>query len=131
MSLTKKQIAHLDSLPDSIFLFWIWQNYGANVPQWKRITKKEYEKHCGKDDGILTMSKLEKAIKNSFEGREFRVIPYYKTGGGILDQICIDKEPDGYYYEKCIGYNKVLQLGNDMTEYCRTRECMKSFFREK
>ena len=129
--MTKEQFAYLNSLPDSMFLCWLWLNYGAEVPQWERITKKEYEKHCGKADGILTMSKLEKYIKNLSEGKEFRVVPYYKSGGGILDQICIDKEPDGYYYEKCTGYNKVLQLGGDMIEYCQTRECMKPYFKEK
>ena len=130
MSLTKKQIAFLDSIPDSVFLFWIWGNYGADVPQWKRISKKEYEKNCGKTDGIITLSKLEKAMENMAEGKEFRAVPYYKNGGGILDQSS-GREPDGYYYEKCTGYNKVLQLGGDMVEYCQTRECMKPYFKEK
>jgi hypothetical protein len=128
MSLTKEQITSLDNLSDSEFIFWICDNYGAEVPRWERISKKEYEKHCGKNDGKLTLSKLKKISKNLFDGREFRVIPYYKNGGGILDQICLDKKPDGYYYERCTGYDKVLQLGGDLIEYCLTRECMKPFF---
>ena len=90
--MTKEQFAYLNSLPDSMFLCWIWINYGAEVPKWERITKKEYEKHCGKTDGILTMSKLEKAMKNLAEGKDFRAVPYYKNGRGILDQICINKK---------------------------------------
>jgi hypothetical protein len=130
MSLKKEEVEYLDSLPDSVFIFWIWANYGANVPQWKRISKKEYEKYCGKADGKITIAKLEKLLKNSFEGREFRIVPYYKNGGGILDQIS-GRDPDGYYYEKCTGYNKVLQLGADLAEYCQTRKCMRPYFKRK
>jgi hypothetical protein len=112
-------------MPDDVFIFWLFSNYSASIPQWKRVTKKEYEKHCGKDDGTFTISNLEKYIGNIFQGIEYRKTPYYNDGGGgILDQIS-HKEPSGYYYEKCIGYNKCLLLGGELIEYCRKRDCVK------
>ena len=119
----------LDNMPDDVFIFWLFGNYSASIPQWKRVTKEEYEKHCGKDDDTFTTSKIEKLIGNLFQGIEYRRIPYYNSGGGILDQIS-GKKPSGYYYEKLVGYNKTLLLGSDLINYCQKRECMKPFFKK-
>ena len=130
MSLNKEQVACLDEMSDTAFIAWIWLNYGTREPIWKRITKGEYEKYCGKADDFFTFDKLEKIHKNLFEGIEFRMVPYYKNGGGILAQIS-DKEPDGYYYEKCTEYRNVLMLQGDLFEYCQTRECMKPYYNKE
>ena len=115
MSLTKSDITFLDSLDDEKFLATLWICFGERLPQWKRCSKREYEKHCG-----------ENVIERLFS---YRKVPYWNNGGGILDQIS-GKEPDGYYYEKCIGYQNTLMLGSDMMEYFKTRECMKPYFKE-
>lgn len=124
----EEYIDFLDNMPDDVFIFWLFSNYSASIPQWKRVTKEEYEKHCGSSDGILTTSWLEKMIGNLFQGVQYRRIPYYKHGGGIIDQIS-GKEPSGYYYEKCVGYNKCLLLGGDLIEYCQKRDCVKKYFK--
>lgn len=124
----EEYIDFLDNMPDDVFIFWLFSNYSASIPQWKRVTKEEYEKHCGKDDDTLITSNIEKLIRNPFQGIEYRRVPYYNNGGGILDQIS-NKKPSGYYYEKCIGYNKVLLLGSDLIEYCQKRDCMKKYFK--
>ena len=80
MSLSKKAINYLNSIPDSVFIFWIWNKYGSDIPQWKRVTKEEYEKHCGKPDGIITIKKLEKMAANLFQGIEYRAVWNRKLG---------------------------------------------------
>ena len=76
---------------------------------------------------IITPEFLERFVDNVLNGRKYRAVPFWNEGGGIMDQIS-GREPDGYHYEKCIGYKKVLMLGSDMIEYCQTRECMKPYF---
>ena len=127
--LDKETIRYLDSLSDTEFIYLVHIKFGATLPQWVECTKEEYEKYCGKNEDKITMDFLERLIDNMCNGREYRRVPIWNNGGGIMDQIS-GREPDGYLYEKCTGYKKVLMLGGDMIEYCQTRECMKPYFEE-
>lgn len=74
---------------------------------------------------------LAKRIEYIINGEHYRRVPFYKNGGGILNQVYFfGKKPDGYYYEKCIGYERVLLMGREMIDYCQTRECMKQYFKD-
>ena len=127
--LDKETIRYLDSLNDDEFIYLMHIRFGATLPQWKECTKKEYEKYCGKiEDDKITIDSLEHLLDNLFNGREYIRVPFWNKGGGILDQIS-GREPDNYRYEKCVGYRQALCLGSDMIDYCKTRECMKSYFK--
>lgn len=119
--------AYLDSLDDEMFIAHMLILYGTYEPVWKRCSKKEYEKHCGKTGReSLTIDDILKFAENTSDGKIYRAVPIFNNGGGILDQIS-GKRPDDFIYEKLIGYRKVLLLGSEMIEYCKTRECMKPF----
>ena len=129
MKLSKETIEYLDSLSDAEFIYFLHLNYSAKIPQWKECSRKEYEKYCGKFEDKITIDLLEHLIDNMCNGREYRRVPFWNEGGGIMDQIS-GREPDGYRYEKCTGYKNTLMLGSGMIEYCQTRECMKPYFEE-
>lgn len=128
--MTKEQIAYLDSLPDEVFFYLLHINFAAKVPVWERCTKEEYVRACGEPDGRLTEENLLKWAESLFEGEKFRRVPYWNEGGGIWDQISC-KDPSGYYYEKCVKYEDVLLLDSEMIEYCKTRDCMKCYFKKQ
>lgn len=127
--LDKETIKYLDSLSDAEFIFLIHARFVANLPQWEECSKEEYEKYCGKAGGIITDEILARLLDNLANNREYRAVPFWNECGGIMDQIS-GREPDGYRYEKCIGYEKVLMMGGDMVDYCSKRECMKKIFKE-
>lgn len=126
MALTKKLVKYLDSLPDEAFIYLMFLQYGATLPKWERCSKEEYEKYMGKVNEAFSFNSIEKWLTAP---TEYRKVPYWKNGGGILDQIS-NKEPDGYYYEKVVGYERTLLMGRDMVEYCSKRPCMEKFFKE-
>lgn len=117
---------YLDNLPDDEFIYLIFLKYGSRINKWTDCSKEEYEKYCGKLSDPISIQKMEMFISNMFNGREYRVIPYWNSGGGFFDQIT--KEPDGWKYQKSIGYDYCLIMGGDMIEYCRTRKCMNHYF---
>ena len=128
--LDKETIKYLDSLSDAEFIYLIHLKFGAALPQWEKCTKEEYEKYVDKiEDNKTTIDLLEHLLDNMCNGREYRRVPIWNNGGGIVDQIS-GREPDGYKYEKCTGYKKVLMMGGDMVDYCSKRECMKKYFEE-
>ena len=128
--MTPEDREYLDSLSDTAFIYWIHAHYATTIPQWEDCSKEEYEKYCGKVGDAITTTLLEHLVDNIINGREYKKVPFWNNGGGILDQIS-DKKPDGYYYQKCAGYKTVLMLGKEMIDYCRTRECMKPYFEEE
>ena len=114
----KDTIKYLDSLKDDEFILFLNIKFGATLPQWERCTKEEWEKFEEMYlKGKISLEYIESALKFF---REYRRVPFWNNGGGILDQISV-REPDGYYYEKCVGYKKCLMLGSDMMEYCEKR----------
>lgn len=130
MTLSKKDKEYLDSLDDETFISLITCSYSTKVPVIEKCTKEEYEEH-EVDITKLSTDEIIKFIEREINSNiEYRRIPYWNSGGGILDQIS-GKEPDGYRYEKIVGYEDVLMMGSDMIEYCQTRECMKPFFEEQ
>ena len=128
--LDKETIKYLDSLSDAEFIYLIHVRFVANLPQWEECSKEEYEKCCGKAGGIITDEILACLLDNLANNREYRAVPFWNEGGGIMDQIS-EREPDGYRYEKCTGYKKVLMMGGDMVDYCSKRKCMKKYFEEE
>ena len=118
--LDSKTKQYLDSLPDDVFIFLMNSRFGQKIAKWEDVTKEEYEKHCGKPNEPLD-------IANLFYGLEYKAVPYWNNGGGILDQIS-GRKPDGYTYKKYVGYDYCLVMGNDMIDYCKTRKCMKPYF---
>lgn len=115
---------YLDSFPDDFFIYYICSQYLTTILIWERCSEKEYEKNHPKN--------FEEFLQTMMGGADYRKVPVYHRGGGILDQIhLLDVEPDGYYYEKCVGYKKVLMLGSEMYEYCQTRKCMETFFKSE
>ena len=124
--MNKEYKEYLDSLPDDLLIAYLWAYYGTREPVWEKCSKEEYEKNCGNpDDDKLTPEHLQRFIDNALGGTMYRAVPVYKNGGGILDQIS-GKKPDGYNYEKSTYYKEILVLGNEMIEYCKTRECTKA-----
>lgn len=122
--MTKELKEYFDSIPDDYFIYYICSQYLTTIPIWERCSEKEYEKNHPKD--------FKEFLQSMFDGTDYRKIPVYHRGGGILDQIqSFNTEPDGYYYEKCVGYKKVLMLGSEMYEYCQTRKCMEHFFKSE
>ena len=127
--LDKKTKKFLDSLPDDVFMAFLFMKFGYTTPVWERCTKEEYEQHMPKCNDKPTIDDLIKITKSLFVSNQvYRRVPIWHNGGGILDQIST-KKPDGYYYEKQVGTQTGLALGSDMWHYCQTRECMKPFFK--
>jgi len=122
MALSKKEKEYLDKLNDELFLALIYSVYSAKVPIIEKCTKEEYDSHHKEN------ATFEEMVEYLLSDVRYRRIPYWNNGGGILDQIS-GKEPDGYRYEKIIGYKDILMMGSDMIEYCQTRECMKDYFK--
>lgn len=122
--------AYLDSLDDEMFIAHMLILYGVDEPIWELCSQEEYEKYNGSADSEkLTVEKLMQFTENILDGKIYRAVPVYHNGGGILDQILIPgKRPDSYIYEKLTGHRKVLLLGSELMDYCKTRECMKPFF---
>ena len=121
----------LDKMPDDEFIFLMFYNFGASWPIWEDCTKEEYERHTVKynpDTDLLTDKILIQLVEEVFSSDTYRRVPIYHSGGGILNQIKYRK-PEGYRYQKLVGIKNGLTLGNDMLEYCSTRECMKPFFK--
>lgn len=127
--LDSKTKQYLDNLPDDEFIYLINLRFGQKIAKWADVTKEEYEKHCGKPDEPLSVQSLEKNIANMFYGLEYKAVPYWNNGGGIMDQIS-GRKPDGYRYQKCIGYDYCLIMGSDMIDYCKTRKCMEPYFKQ-
>ena len=124
--MNKEYKEYLDSLPDDFLIAYLWAYYGTREPVWEKCSKEEHEKHFGNPDSDkLTPESLKRFIDNAFGGTIYRAVPIYNNGGGILDQIS-GKKPDGYKYEKSTYYKQILVLGNEMIEYCKTRECTKA-----
>ena len=118
---------YLDNLPDDEFVYLMNLRYGQKIAKWADVTKEEYEKHCGKPDESLSVQSLEKYIGSLFYEPWYKAVPYWNNGGGIMDQIS-GRKPDGYRYQKCIGYDYCLIMGGDMIDYCKTRKCMEPYF---
>ena len=114
--LDKETIKWLDSLSDEELIAFISVRFGMNEPQWKKCSKKEYEKHCGKACQSLS-EMIERYLLNP---NKYKRVPYWNEGSGILDQIS-GKEPDGYNYYKLKGYKWVILLGSDMMDYVQRR----------
>ena len=114
--LDKETIKWLDKLSDKELMVFPNIRFGIDEPQWKRCSKKEYEKYCGKECQSLS-EMVERYLLNP---DEYKRVPYWNEGGGILDQIS-GKEPDGYNYYKLNGYKRVILLGKDMMDYVQRR----------
>jgi len=121
MALAKEEKEYLDKLKDDELIHFLHVAYSAKVPITEECTKEEYEANH-KDK--LTWEDI---INEVCSDIQYKRIPYWNNGGGILDQIS-GRQPDGYYYEKITGYKTVLIMGGDMIDYCRTRECMEDYF---
>lgn len=65
-----------------------------------RIVRQAIWEPCSKEE-------FDSAMKG-FLGIGYRVVPIYNGGGGIMDQL--RRAPDGYRYEKCVGYKDVVLL---------------------
>ena len=126
MALDKKTKNYLDSLPDDVFIYTLFLQYGATLPKWERCSKEEYEKYMGRVNEAFSFDSLEKWLTAP---TGYRKVPYWNSGGGIWDLIN-NKEPNGYYYEKVVGYERTLMMGGDMVAYCQTRKCMEQFFKK-
>ena len=129
--LDKKTKKFLDSMPDDLFIAFLFMKFSYSTPIWERCTKEEYEQYIARYNDKPTIDDLLRMSKSLFSSNYhvYRRVPIWHNGGGILDQIS-GKEPDGYYYEKQVGTQKGLALGSDMWNYCQTRECMKPFFKK-
>ena len=124
--MNKEYKEYLDSLPDKFLIAYLLAYYGTREPVWEKCSKEEYEKNCGNPDSYkLTPERLLRFEENLLAGIMYRAVPVYNNGGGILDQIS-GKKPDGYIYEKSTYFKQILVLGNEMIEYCKTRECTKA-----
>lgn len=124
---TKK---YFDEMPDNVFVYILCTNFSITIPIWERCTKEEYEEHTSNRKPLtdkLTLQDIYDAVAEVSGLTEYRRVPIWHNGGGILDRMS-GKEPNDYYYEKKVGTQKVLTLGGDMIEYCKTRECMKPYF---
>lgn len=122
-----------DEIPDDVFIYMLCANFSITSPIWERCTKEEYEEHTFNRKHLtdkFTLQDIYDAIGEISGLTEYRRVPIWHNGGGILDQIS-GKEPKDYYYEKKVGIEKALVLNSDMIEYCRTRECMKPYFNKQ
>ena len=113
--LDKETIKWLDKLSDEELIIFLNAKFGMDEPQWEKCSKKEYEKHCGKD-GQSVLEMMEKF----FDLFDYKKVPYWHEGGGILDQVS-GREPDGYNYYKLKGYQRIILLGSDMMDYVQRR----------
>lgn len=84
----------LDSLSEEELLAFLYARYGIKEPQYEECSKEEYESVWGTKDEPLTFERLKKILCSEYE---YKLIPYWNNGGGILDQIS-GREPDGYRY---------------------------------
>ena len=125
--LDSKTKQYLDNLPDDEFIYLMNLRFGQKIAKWADVTKEEYEKHCGKPN--VSQFILEKYIGRLFYEPRYKAVPYWNNGGGIMDQIS-GRKPDGYRYQKCIGYDYCLIMGGDMIDYCKTRKCMEPYFKQ-
>lgn len=125
--LDSKTKQYLDNLPDDEFIYLMNLRFGQKIAKWADVTKEEYEKYNGTPDDTLSVL-ADKFLLNMFEGREYKAVPYWNNGGGIMDQIS-GRKPDGYRYQKCVGYDYCLVMGGDMIDYCKTRKCMEPYFK--
>ena len=128
MALDKKTKKYLDSLPDEAFIYLMFLQYGATLPKWERCSKEEYEKYMGSEEECNKVS-LKTIERWLLAPTEYKKVPYWNNGGGIIDQIS-GRKPDGFYYEKVVGYERTLMMGGDMVAYCQTRKCMEQFFKK-
>lgn len=119
---------YLDNLPDEEFIYLMFLRFGQKITKWIDCSREEYEKHCGNPNDVLSVPALERFVANIFEGREYKAVPYWNNGGGIMNQIS-GRKPDGYKYQKLIGYEHCLLMGSDMIDYCKTRKCMEPYFK--
>lgn len=124
---------YLDNLPDDEFIYLMNLKYGQKVAKWVDCSEEEYINFIGNEigepDGVLSMKTLEKIAARIFDEQEYRVVPYYNDRVGIQD-IIFGRKPDGYRYQKCIGYDYCLIMGGDMIDYCKTRKCMEPYFKQ-
>lgn len=114
--LDKETIKWLDKLSDEELIIFLNARFGNDEPQWEECSKKEYEKHCGKDN--LSVSEM---LEKFFDLFNYKRVPYWHEGGGILDQIS-GREPDGYKYYKLKGYKRVILVGSDIMNYVNGRK---------
>lgn len=115
----KKTQEFLDSFSEEELLAFLYAIYGIKEPQYEECSKEEYESVCGTKDGPFTLEILEKMLCSD-EYYKYRCIPYWNNGGGILNQIS-GREPDGYRYQKLVGYKDVIPLGGDIYDYYNNR----------
>lgn len=113
----KKTQEFLDSFSEEGLLAFFYAIYGIKEPQYEECSKEEYESVCGTKDEPSTFERLEKILCSKYE---YKCIPYWNNGGGILDQIS-GREPDGYRYQKLVGYKDIILLGGDLCNYYNNR----------
>lgn len=103
----------LDQLRDDELLYVLSAKFGTYVPEWKKCSKKEYDKYD-------KQSWIEKLCTSDNYKRE----PVYNNfKAGILWQIeNSDKEPDYYKYYKQVGRKFTLVLGSDIMNYLNKRK---------
>lgn len=110
-------IESLDKLKDDELLYILSLMYGTYIPIWEKCSKEEYEKYYGSDNSTVT----ELIIKYLSSPNEYKKVPYWNTGGGILDQIN-GREPNGYQYYKLKSKEFTLMLGSEMINYLNKRK---------
>ena len=130
MALTESYKKFLDSLKDNELLYYLNLNFGKDIPIWKEISQKEYEKHCGKfdpsdnTDKAVTLNDLIKFSPMLSLGK-YKIEPVYKDAQcGILFWLyeAPKRNPDGYKFYKRVGYKHTLLLHTDLAEYYETRK---------
>lgn len=125
MAFTKDFEEYLDSLPDDELLGYLLLRWTQTIPIWERCTKEEYDKY-NQDYDITTDDGLLKTIENIDAMFQYRRVPIWRNGGGLLDQIS-GREPDDYYYEKMVGEKKCIMVGGDMMDYINKRQLIQKF----
>ena len=66
-------------------------------------TKKPIWEQCSKEEFDSAMADF------PYLPTPYRAVPIYKRGGGVMDQL-EGREPDGYRYEKVVGWKNVILL---------------------
>ena len=115
----------LDGLSDEELVGYLMLGWTQTIPIFKPCSKEEYEKNNPEYD-LSTNEGLIKMLENITKMGEYRRVPYWRNGGGIMDQI-LCREPDGYTYEKKVGEKKCILVGSAMMEYINKRELTKKF----
>ena len=119
----------LDGLSDEELLGYLMLRWTETIPIWERCSKEEYDKHVKPLPDMrtkLTNQDLIDIMANICGQLDYRRVPVWHEGGGILDQIS-GREPDGYYYEKKVGEKKCIMVGGAMMDYINKRELTKKF----